>query len=370
MNTELNKALDTAKIGLLAYDSTFLTTVAFSFKYVWDDSMPTAAVDGINVYINPEFFLKATPGQRVFVIAHESWHVALNHLVRKTDKDGMVWNQAGDYVINQMLKDRNFEMWDWVLQNDKYRGWTTNAVYDDLIENPPPETTDEAMGSDVREPTQAESIEVEAKVKEILVKAVNASKIVGEDPGNIPAEITREIEKLLNPVLPWEMLLSNFLSDMAKDDYTWRRPNKRFAPDFYLPTQYSESLGNITIAIDTSGSISKQQLTEILSEISYIKERFKPKNLTILDCDYVIHNVFDVTESDDICDLEFSGGGGTAFEPVIKYCDTHPTQALLYFTELYADPITEQPDYPVLWLCYSKAQEAEIGQTIYYESKK
>lgn len=70
----------------------------------------------------------------------------------------------------------------------------------------------------------------------------------------------------------------------------------------------------------------------------------------------------------DIMDLEFKGGGGTRFGPVFEYCDTIEPEALLYFTDLHAPAITEQPQYPVLWLCYSDHKPAEIGNTIYYKA--
>ena len=382
--SEAQKALDKAKVGLILQQAWFLSTIAFSLKYVWDDTQPTAWTDGLTVGINPQFFLDSSPKERIFVIAHESWHVALSHLIRVGNKIPKLYNDAGDYVINQLLHEAHYTMYDWVLRDDKYKGMSTNQVYDLLQKNPPPPQPKQPGGNapggkngekgkgsgnkmegDIRK-SKAPKSEVETFIKELIVKAATRSKINGEAAGAIPGEIVRAIEELINPVLPWETILDRFLTSMVKDDYTWRRPNKRFMPDFFFPTQFSPALGPLTIAIDTSGSISKKQLQEILSEIEFIRDKFKPETLTILDCDYRIHNIHTVSPEDSILDLKFSGGGGTSFTPVINYCDENPTQALLYFTDLHASQIETAPEYPVIWLCYSKHKEAPIGETIYY----
>jgi len=118
---EADKALQIAKINLLTMKkSSFISTIAYNLKYQWDETISTAAVDGVTVYVNPQFFLDANKEKRIFVVAHEAWHVALNHLFRGVGKIQKIYNEAGDYVINQLLKDAvpAYEMWDWVLQDD------------------------------------------------------------------------------------------------------------------------------------------------------------------------------------------------------------------------------------------------------------
>ena len=183
--------------------------------------------------------------------------------------------------------------------------------------------------------------------------------------GEIPDEINRLIDELINPKLDWRQLLDRYVSDRVKTDYSWSRPNKRFMPKHYLPSMYSETIGNITFAIDTSGSMTDEELKEILSEIASIQEVYKPKEITIIDCDSKIHNVYSIDEHTDILDLKFSGGGGTSFYPVINYCDEHVPNVLVYFTDLYATPIKNSVEYDILWICNSEHEAATIGETIY-----
>lgn len=378
------KMLDRAKIGLMNKGSVFLMTVAFSLRQYWDDTCLTAWVDGKTMGINPKFFEELPDGQRIFVIAHEAWHVAYNHIVRRGDRDPELHNQAGDYVINLMLQNAGYELWPHCLCDKRFANMSTNQVYEILKkeeEKKPGRHKQQQQGGmtgDIRQPgdgsgskeDQQQQAEIEAHVKGVLVKAMTQAKMAGEKQiGMVPAEIQRGIEELLDPVLPWNILLFNFMQDMTKDDYSWRRPNRRFHPEYYLPTQYSEALQHVTIAIDTSGSITNKELQEILSEIIHIKRTFNPKRLTILDCDARIHNVYDVDEFTNVEDLKFSGGGGTNFAPVIEYCNKNNTNALLYFSDLYGPFPKEEPSYPVIWLCYSSSKPAPFGETVYYHGR-
>jgi predicted metal-dependent peptidase len=134
-----------------------------------------------------------------------------------------------------------------------------------------------------------------------------------------------------------------------------------------MPSLHSYGLGHLTFAIDTSGSINDEELQEMLSEIKGIQQVFNPERMTIIDCDSVIHKVHAVTQNTDILSLEFHGGGGTRFQPVLDYVEEHPTQALIYFTDLYGESELDPVNYPVLWICNSDHEPATIGETVYVD---
>lgn len=373
------KILSKAKIGLMTKGSVFLCTIAFNLRYHWDKTKPTAGVDGVNMFINPDWFCSLEINERVGLLAHESWHVALDHVGekgRRGDRDKKTFNHAGDYVINLLVTNAGMKIPPNGLLDSKYDGWSTNQVYDDLIKNGLPKkgqaigAAGTGWGDDVLEGPGSPQ-EQQAQVAQLLVKAATASKMAGEKPGDIPAEIQRTIDDLINPVLPWDAILDRFLTDMAPEDYSWRRPNRRFMPDHYLPTKSSEALGHLIFAIDTSGSVTEKMMTEILSEIVYVKTKFNPKKLTILDCDTTIHNVYDVTENDDILDLNFSGGGGTRCAPPIEYAKKHHAEALLYFTDGGFTPYRGTVEFPLLWLIYDNPSwTTQIGEVIIYNGNQ
>jgi predicted metal-dependent peptidase len=190
--------------------------------------------------------------------------------------------------------------------------------------------------------------------------------MAGKDKGEIPSEISRAIDELINPKLPWYEILQRFMSDLIKDDYSWSKPNKRFFPTWYLPSQQSYTIGEVIVAIDTSGSVTQDELTEMLTEIESIRETFKPDKLTVIDCDSEIHNVYHIEKYDNILELEFHGNGGTDFQPVIDYCNNSNPEVLIYFTDLYADDVTNTGEYPILWICTSDNDHVQpVGETIY-----
>jgi len=390
------RALSRAKIGLMHSGSAFLCVVAFSLRHKFSDEIPTACTDGLEIIFNPDFLLSLTGPERITLLAHETWHVALTHMTRREERDPQIYNHAGDYVINQLLLDGKFEpiiksgpkgetTW---LQDDKYRGMTTNQVYD-LIKEETPSDDSKSLGQDITYPGDDDNgdegqqnqngkspgdilkktKEIEAAIKSILVKAVTQARLQKDNNvGNIPAEITREIDRLLNPIMPWNALLQQFLTDKVKNDYAWTRPNRRFLPDFYLPSQYSDALGHITIAIDTSGSVDEEMMVKMLSEIEYIRDTMKPNKLTILDCDYSIHNIHDVSEDQNILDLKFYGGGGTRCKPVMDYCEENDTTVLLYFTDLYMSDSVDEVSFPLMWITYDNPNaKVNVGEVIHYE---
>ena len=370
---ELRKLLNKAKMGLLIKGAVFVSTITFSMKHEFTDSVETAATDGIVFKYNPTFFAGLTDDARISLLMHETSHIMFMHPVRRGNRDHKVYNIAGDIVIDTYLSSVGYNQKEYGCVRPQYTNWTTAQVYDDLLDNPnkgpsKPRMADLQGNGSGEALTPQQQEQLEESIKTILVKASTQSKLMGEKPGNIPGEVEKLIENLINPKLDWAELLSRFMDNFAKDDYTWKKPNRRFLPTFYLPSLYSEQLGEITVAIDTSGSIDDKQMTGILSELQHVYVRYKPSKMTILDCDTAIHNIHEVDPYgiDSILDLKFTGGGGTKFEPVIEYCKEYNTRALIYFTDLHARQITEEQDFPILWICYSNAKPSPTGETVYY----
>jgi len=321
------------------------------------------------------------PAERIGLVAHEAWHVALMHMLRRGTMDSNYFNIAGDYVINQLLVDNQFTIPSGGYQDNRFRGMSTNDVYDIIFKEQPPKNGGQAHDliyveanpdkSEGKQPSQTEIEQLKLDIKSIVIQAATQSRMQGEQAGNIPGEIVRAIDHLLHPILPWEQILNRFLTEKVKSDYSWQRPNKRFMPDFYLPTQYSEALEHLTFAIDTSGSVSKKDLQAMLSEIEYIRDTLKPTKLTIIDCDHKIHHIHNVTEDQDILDLTFTGGGGTSCYPVMEYCKDNPTTALIYFTDLYLREYDKPVDFPVLWIVYNNPNATtNIGEITHYKIGK
>lgn len=341
-----------------------------SLRHVITDATATADVNGTTIRYNPEFLKGQTVIQFAGLMAHECWHVAFQHLARRGNRDPIIWNCAGDYIINHMLTKAGFEIPTAGLLDKKYGdGWSTDGVYDDLMKEKRDFSTENLM-LDLREGDDGDKDgpTLDSAITNIIVRARTQAQMGGKSlKGEIPDEILRILDELLNPKLPWQVILQKFLDQRVHEEYSWARKNRRYPSDTYMPSLYSYGLGHLTFAIDTSGSIDDGELQEMLSEIKGIQQVFNPEHMTIIDCDSEIHQVHDIDQTTDILSLEFHGGGGTSFQPVLNYVEEHPTQALIYFTDLHGESTLDPVNYPVLWICNSDHEPATIGETVYVD---
>lgn len=366
-STELVSAFNKAKIGIMSqHKSVFISTILFSLKHSWTTEVPTAATDGIHLLINPDYFLSLTPRARIGLLAHESWHPAFDHMDRRKDLDAERWNKAGDYIINNMLVKAGYELPPGGLVDSIYNNMHTKQVYDLLPETPEGGT---GYDCDIREASPADAAKQKELIKDIVIKAATQAKMQGENPSNLPSEIAISIDKLLNPKLPWHSILQNYMSAFAKDDYSYRKANRRFQPDWWLPSLYSEAVEDISIAIDTSGSVSTEDFKIFLTEINDIKEKLNPVLTTVIDFDTKINTVYKLNQADSVADLEFHGRGGTRLEPVFEYYKDDQPTVLIIFSDLRCSPITVDPGYPVIWIIINnKRATTNFGRNIYYET--
>jgi predicted metal-dependent peptidase len=371
-----DRALDKAKISfMLKPDSTFLTSLLFSTNMVWDDSIKTAATNGLNMWINPTFFMSLTPEERIFLLAHECWHVALNHMFRGEKLNQEKYNKAADYVINLMLSNSGFTMIQGGLIDTQYADMSTEQVYKLLPDEE--EKNDGGNGGDTKGdydcdivPQDSKSKDFEenkCKVESAIIRAATQSKLKNEACGNDNSEMAKIFDNLINPVLPWDVILQNYMSTYAKEDFSFRKPNKRFMPEYYLPSLYSESLDKITVAIDASGSVSKKEYAMFLSEVIGLKESLNPQLMEIMNFQRKITEHYKFTEDEKITDVVFNGGGGTSLFPVFELCKKEPPLVLLVFSDLHCRPIEEHPGYDVIWIVVNNPDaEVNFGETIHY----
>ena len=99
----LNILLETRRKLLNNYP--FLGSIAMSMDVVpvRDKALITAATDGSSIYFDIDFLSKLSDDEQMFVFAHEIWHAALCHMIRKESRDSMTFNIAADLEVNQLL---------------------------------------------------------------------------------------------------------------------------------------------------------------------------------------------------------------------------------------------------------------------------
>ena len=184
--------------------------------------------------------------------------------------------------------------------------------------------------------------------------------------GKLPGHLQTLIEKALTPKIDWKMTLARFLRANNKSDFTWVKPNRRFVSrGLYLPSLHTPCLEEIAVAVDTSGSISEEELLQFTGEITSILHDTDPERIHFLQCDTEVRADDEYTRESLPLKITYRGRGGTSFSPVMDHITTeHPgVSALVYLTDLESTDFGDKPHYPVLWITTSST-EAPYGEVV------
>jgi predicted metal-dependent peptidase len=354
---QLTRELDRTKSGVfLGRNAAFLGSLMCNLTFSWTRDIETAATNGTNLYWNPDWFQTLPPKTRETVLLHELWHVARLHMVRLGTRDPSIWNIAADIRINNDLENEKytFQGTKPCLDHDyDINGIASEEdIYDLLAQQNPPPPPANAWGgtkeeNDILPPDNAQK---QAAINAV-VQAVQATKMMGQ-AGSIPGGIEETLKKFLEPVIPWEVVLMQFFTDLLSEDYSWKRPNRRYC-DMYLPSRFTDDgrLEHLNYYLDVSGSITAQDILRFNSEVKFIQTVLKPEHLTLVQFDTKITNVKEFHESDPFDEIKVIGRGGTCLIPVRDHIlKTEPTAAII-FSDLCVpamEPLGR--DIPVIWV--------------------
>ena len=390
MNT--TEKINKARTRLLI-DSMFFGSIAMRLELIPDCSIPTMFINSKAIKYNPDFVDGLSMYELIGCLAHEILHVAGGHPWRENDRDHTLFSMAGDYVINDILLTDKFSLPAGCLYDKRFSGMSVEEVYTVLKKEKEEQQKEEQQkddnsgddnsgddnsgddnsGDDKNKNTdiggcgdyESETDSIESKENEIQWKQI-ISQAHLLSKGSIPAGLDRMIQSFINPETPWSVLLRDFVSRTAKNDYTWTRPNTRYSRlKFILPSLISDELPKIVIGIDTSGSISQELLDLFAAEVSSIFNDYDA-TIEVIYCDYVIHGIETYTKSDLPLKLSPKGGGGTSFRPVFDYIENSGDipACLIYFTDLCGSFPEKEPDYPVLWISTSGLDRVPFGDVI------
>ena len=371
MSQELEQLLNKTKLHLfMSKGAGFLGTILCKTNFIWTDKIgdhdnPTAAVDGLNLYWNPDFFLRIDPETRVTVLAHELWHIALLHIIRGKGFDPETYNIAADHVINLMLKEHGYYMGGFPYYMDPmFTGWATDDIYNYLIINPPPPCPDMVLGGDIKPFPKDDQLE-DSMMIETIISAAQVARMTGS-AGDIPGEVTMVLESFLRPKLPWKNILHNYFNEMVDEEYSYKKPNRRYQ-DMILPGLVGLSgLEHLMFAVDVSGSITDDQILRTNSEVNFIKNEFDPEKLTLVTFDTKIRDIYVFEKDDPFEKLLITGRGGTDLYDILDYAKKQRPSALVILSDLYVHIPEEDPELPIIWICVGNPDvEVPYGKLIH-----
>ncbi len=382
----------------LMLDQPFLGNLVLRLPLVAADSWcKTSATDAKKFYYNPGFIDSLNNHQIKFVLIHEALHCALTHFARRGNRTKHIWDLACDFAINPLLVKEGFHPPVDVPIFRQYEGMIAEEIYpmiDDNIDQEPMDqhlyddkANDESKESDggmrkdnlqkdkeqqsasdtqsnnnqgsasqlAQQPPPLKGDEVD-KLATQWQKNLASSAQLAQQAGKLDGEFAKLIDFFLQPQVSWQSLLAQYMSTFARDDFSYSRPSRR-AGEAIMPSLRSHQL-DITIAIDTSGSISQNEVDEFISEVDAIKANIRA-GITLLACDDKLseHSPWRYEAWEELqFPASLGGGKGTNFNPVFDYItkqDT-PSDVLIYFTDAKGKFPEFEPDYPVLWLVKGK----------------
>jgi len=352
----------------------FFGTLALFLRPVEDPSVPTAGTDGSCLYYNPGWIgeLAARRGLDAVagVVAHEVLHCALGHLWRRGGREKARWNLAADLAVNLLLEEAGVKLPDGALKDRTFRNMPAEEIYARLslyrvALAPQAWGWHEKWGGqpegEEHEQEQAPR-ELEDLWKQRVAGAVQAARLRGNLPGW--AEVV--VREASRPRVSWRDVMARFLS-RARFEYSWLSPDRRFVhAGLYVPGYGGEGVEELVVAVDTSGSISEEELEQFAAEAAglWAQDVF---TMHVVDCDVRTYHWYTLERGDAFPLLRLSGRGGTDFRPVFDEVARRGIQptALVFLTDgegLYPD---SPPAYPVLWvLCRDATGQPPWGQVV------
>ena len=183
-------------------------------------------------------------------------------------------------------------------------------------------------------------------------------RIKAQDEQNAAMEEELRVWQQPNdPHLDWRRLLDSFLQEQLSD-YSFLPPDRRFSDsEFFLPDFSETELRPQTIAfaVDTSGSVDEEMLSEVYAEIcSAIEQIDGVMTGVLLFFDTRVYAPVSFTAAEELAGAVPVGGGGTDFSCLFSYLAA--SQLNLASLVIFTDGQGEFPDeraarnIPVLWL--------------------
>lgn len=370
-----------------------------------DPSIPTACTNGRDEMYDRAFVSSLSDAELRFLVLHEVYHKLFKHLHiwrHLYDEDPDLANRANDYVINIKIvddnKDDKFATMTGVLENgcldEKYRGMDSAQVYNLLRkqqrQNPPGKGNDiKELGGSAPSPENGQqpfdqhdwdgAQELTADEKRELARdldeAIRQGALVA---GKMGSGGDRDLEELLQPQVNWREALREFIQDTCagKDYSTYRKPNRRYlSSGIYMPSGVTEQVGELILAIDTSGSIGNHELSAFLSEVKSICDTVHPDGIRLLYWDTQIcrDEKYDSQDLDELVkSTKPKGGGGTDVTCVTDYIREHNinAQACIVLTDGHLYGGWGQWTMPVLWtILDNDSAKPDVGKTVNIKSR-
>lgn len=348
----------------------------------------TAYTDMRRIVFDPAFAARLTDEELRFVMLHELMHCVLKHCTRARGKIPLLYNIACDIVVNSVLLEAMNEQ-EFFIDGCKLmhrapdrkegRCYSAEEIYTMLCEK----TTEQikkllAEGAVLDNHGSWNSIRSGSYLDDLWNGNITrAAKCAGSGSG-IPGQIKRLISKTENtPRISWRQVLQDFIR-FDRSDYDFHPPDRRFQDEFLLPSfldnRYGAKVEHIWFVIDSSGSVSNEDLSEAMGELRNAIDQIDHVEGLISFFDTQVSEPIPFETVDQLNQIEPVGGGGTDFNAIFHALSEHFTEndlpcAIVIITDGYASFPEEEAarDIPVIWIITEHNIEAPWGECIHID---
>lgn len=347
----------------------------------WSKSLPTAGVSkhkiGVKLSINEEFWSKLSKDHRQGLLKHELLHVSFGHMsMRDLYNDHKLFNIAADIEINQYIRRDQLPEGGLLPETFPELKLPLKAgtrEYYKLLQQAKQNEASPTLENLIREMEQGDSPynhdtwtdfeDLDEAEKKLIEKQIQhqlkdaAIEIRKKNRGTTPGELSEILDNLFKveePKFDWRGYLRRFVgnSNVVYTKKLRRKFNKRYVEN---PGLKIKRRNHVLVGIDTSGSVSSDELKEFLGEIHHISKT--GNEVTIVQCDTQIVSIEAFNSKKE---FKVKGRGGTDFQPVIDYYNNNPRKYtnLIYLTDGEA-PAPNNTPKRVLWVLSSKSSETD-----------
>lgn len=324
----------------------------------WTNTIPTACI-GLNgagnpvLMINKEFFSNLSEQHRVGLLQHEILHLAQGHLFRGKDLNHQVANQAMDIAINQYINSDYLPTGGLMpAMFNLPTGKSFEYYYVELMKNAPNPNSPmdqhnwEELLDKVGESTDGLSEDMQKQAaKNIIEVAVKEAEAT--IPRCTPISVLEAIKTEYNPSkTSWKTLLRRYVGKHYSEEReaSRSRPNRRMG--LMSPGSKRMDAPKLMIAIDQSGSVSNEMISQFMNEIHWMLNSVKDK-VEVVYFDTKIHHSVTLDKLSDVNKQRYANGG-TNFDCIVDYANNKRPDLVIILTDGEADAPKEHK-FPILW---------------------
>ncbi len=365
-------------------------------------SCGTAFTDMQRIVFDPEFARQLSDKELAFVLLHEIMHCVLHHCTRGRGLMPYTFNVACDIVVNsmafQILGIDDFTVagvpaMHLAPDGKEGREYTAEAVYDMLVSQI---TQQGGSGDNKDDGSEGKSAGtrpeggsygkidthdawggVDSSACDDLWDSFVKEALNAFGSAGLPGGVKRTLQKLLRPSkVEWKQLLHDFIKN-NRGDFSFIRPDRRFQGDILMPSFIENSMGEsvdgLWVLIDTSASISDEQLAAAYCEITAAADQLDGVEGMLSFFDSAVSPPRAFASKEDIMKLEPIGGGGTSFRAIFEYLQEHFRDELPVAIIIITDGQASYPKedaalgVPVMWVIMNSPDDPPWGVIVHIE---